>query len=518
MLQMLIIAIVLALVVIASYLQSEANFRASEGRKLLAVAESLGSSPLVRLGVTADNAQGSLAPVAEGARSFSGASSVVIADANGKILTSPIPAKVGRSLDFDESDVRQGRAWVGVVSDEYGELVAAHVPVFDVNQKIIGIVEVGSNYPTWVQSLARSAPNLLTYVGVASLVGVVGSVLLSRRIKRQTLGLEPRDITELVQHREAMLHGIKEGVVGLDSTSRVSLVNDEARRLLDLPEEIVGKTLPELGLGAELEDILTGRKHGMDLSVVHRDKILVLNRMPIKSDGRDVGSVTTLRDRTELMSVQQELDVTRSTASALRAQAHEFTNRLHTISGLVQLGQTAKVVSYITSVSKAQLKLQDTIAEQIKAPALAALLMAKVSLASEQRVELRITKNTRLGPVDDELEADLVAVVGNLVDNALDALRPQRQGWIAVELTTDGDQVHLVVADSGKGVDPAAMNRMFEQGYTTKTEAVDEHGFGLSLVRLICTRRGGSIEVANNEGDENGAIFSARLPLTKVGA
>jgi two-component system CitB family sensor kinase len=512
-LQMLIIACVLVLVTIASYTQSEASFRNTEGRKLLSVAESLASSPLVRFGVVSANAHDTLAPVAENARAVSGATSVLIADAEGMVVTATEPADVGHPLDLEESEVLDGRSWVGVTSDDDTKLVVAHVPIIDATQRMIGVVAVGHDYPTWAQSLVRSTPNLLTYVGVASVVGVVGSLLLSRRIKRQTLGLEPREIAELAQHREAMLHGIKEGVLGLDINGRVTLMNDEARQLLRLPEDAVGKSLQDLDISGELGDVLTGAVEGNDLIVMWQTKILVLNRMPVDTQGMSAGSVTTLRDRTELLSLQHELDVTRNTTSALRAQAHEFTNRLHIIAGLVQLGRSSEVVRFITSLSNAQAQLRDHIVARIKAPALAALLIAKVSLATERGIELKLTENSRLGQVDEELEADLVTVVGNLVDNALDALPPSQSGSVAVEIISDPQQVRVVVADSGSGLDPALLGRMFDEGYTTKTIASHEHGIGLALVRMVCTRRGGQVEAANREGDEHGAVFSALLPL-----
>ncbi|SCB90654.1 Sensor histidine kinase regulating citrate/malate metabolism [Pseudarthrobacter enclensis] len=512
LLQLLIVAIVLALVVIASFIQSATSFRIAEQGKLLSVAESLASSPLVRLGVTSTDARGSLAPVAEEIRSFSGSSSVVIADAAGIVLTSPVPEEVGHPLELGGSNVSEGRAWTGVVASKYQTLVVAHAPIFDLDQRRIGIVAVGNEEPTWLESLIRSAPELVTYTLAALVLGVAGSYLISRRIKRQTFGLEPREIAELVQHREAMLHGIKEGVVALDNDSRVALVNDEARRLLELPDEITGKSLSELQLNGDLGGILSGKASGTDLGVSWRGRVLVLNRMPVRSDGRVIGSVTTLRDRTELMNMQQELDVTRNTASALRAQAHEFTNRLHTISALIQLGDNKEVVRYITSLSKTQVKLRQGISSRIQAPALAALLIAKVSLADEQRVELSLTPSSSLGPVDEELEADLVTVVGNLVDNALDVLRPGGGGWITVEVKGEANQVRVTVTDSGGGVSPAVRSKMFERGFTTKKEASEEHGIGLALVRLVCTRRGGAVEVTNAE--PGGAVFTALLPYT----
>ena len=511
-LQMLIIAFVLVLFTIASYGQAEAGFRNTEGRKLLSVAESLAASPLVRFGVVASDAQDVLAPVAENARAVSGATSVIVTDAQGMVLTATDPAEIGQSLDLEGSNVLEGRSWVGVTSDGDDKLVVAHVPVIDEAQQMVGVVAVGHDYPTWTDSLARSAPNLLTYVGVASIVGVAGSLLLSQRLKRQTLGLEPREIAELAQHREAMLHRIREGVVGLDDEGHVTLINDEAQRLLQLPEDSVGKSLEELGIDPQLRDALTGQMKGEDLLVMWQAKMLVINAMPMVVHGQSLGAVTTLRDRTELLSLQHELDVTRNTTNALRAQAHEFLNRLHVISGLVQLGRTSEVVGYITSVSKAQAELGDRITSRITAPALAALLIAKVSLATERGVELRLSDRSRLDTVDEVLEADLVTVVGNLIDNALEALRPAHTGCVTVEVFAAAHDVRVTVEDTGPGIEPEILGRIFDRGYTTKTTAAADHGIGLALVRMVCNRRGGTVEASNKGDGQHGTIFTARLP------
>jgi two-component system, CitB family, sensor kinase len=353
-------------------------------------------------------------------------------------------------------------------------------------------------------------PNLLTYLGVASLLGVAGSLLLARRVKRQTLGLEPRAITRLAEHRDTMLHGIKEGVVGLDPQHRVTLVNDEAMRLLDLPADSVGRTLAELGVDRRLCEVLSGQTQGQDQIVLLGERILVLNRVPVSSRGRAIGSVTTLRDRTELVSLQRELDVTRTTTDTLRAQAHEFSNQLHTISGLIELEEYHEVVRYVSRLTRSQARLNDKVTSHIEDPSVAALLIAKASQAGEQGVQLRISDGTRLGRVDELLSADLTTVVGNLVDNALDAIGYAPDGWVAVEIVQENAHVRVTVRDSGPGVAPELAEEVFEHGFTTKAAADGQRGIGLALIRMVCTRRGGRVSVRNDDG----AMFTAELPLS----
>jgi two-component system, CitB family, sensor kinase len=310
-----------------------------------------------------------------------------------------------------------------------------------------------------------------------------------------------------------MLHGIKEGVVGLDPRGRVTLVNDEAMRLLDLPADSVGRTLDELEIDRRLYEVLTGQTEGQDQIVLLGERVLTLNRAPVASRGRDIGSVTTLRDRTELVSLQRELDVTRTTTDTLRAQAHEFSNKLHTISGLIELEEYAEVVRYVSRLTRSQAALNDKVTSLIDDPSVAALLIAKASQAGERGVELRVSDGTRLERVDERLSADLTTVVGNLVDNALDAIGHAPDGWVAVEIAQDNGHVRVMVRDSGPGVAPELAEEVFEHGFTTKAAANGQRGIGLALIRMVCARRGGQVRVRN----DHGAVFTAELPVADGG-
>jgi len=501
LLQLGIVLLVVVAVAGVSLAESDAAFRDVEGRRLLSVAETVAANPVVRLRLTDPLGQLALSGIAETARGTSGASYVLVAGADGQLLTGP---DIGRPAVLGDSQVRSGRSWVGVVDDAGTAALVAHAPVLDDYQgKLVGFVVVGRTYQTVVQRLASATPNLLTYLVLGGALGIVGSLLLARRFKRQTLGLEPREITGLVEHREAMLHGIKEGVVGVDLADRVTLVNDEAIRLLSLPAAVVGMSLHALGLPRRLLDVLGGGISGVDQVVLRDDRVLVLNRMPVVVRGRQAGSVTTLRDRTELTALERELDVSRHATEALRAQAHEFSNRLHTIAGLIELQEYEEVVRYVMRASQAHEKLTRDVTTRIADPALAALLIAKATLAAEQRAELRVSSSSSLPAIDEDLAVDLVTVVGNLVDNALESVGAG--GWVEVEISTSASEVLVTVRDSGTGVPPELVDEIFRQGYTTKAPAGTHRGFGLALTRLICTRHGGSIAV-------DGAVFTARIP------
>jgi two-component system, CitB family, sensor kinase len=530
-LQLVIISIVLVGVAAVSIAQSNAQFQETEGRRALEVAETVAGTASLRIPLSSVDANsvdpasdgstnpgiGAIRTVAETARTVSNLSYVIVADEHRTVVWSPDPEEIDTKLDLGPSPVLQGRAWVGV--DERGRRTAvAHVPVLSDQPgevgEVIGLVAVGRRYPTVLENLSAAAPELVTYLGIATALGVIGSLLVARRVKRQTLGLEPREITGLVEHRDAMLYGIKEGVIALDMQNRITMVNDEAAKLLRLPPDAVGQTLDALKLDQRLKDVLTGRAEGPDRVVPLEGRVLILNRMPISSRGRPIGSVTTLRDRTELVTLQRELDVTKHVTDTLRAQAHEFSNTMHTISGLVELGEYQEVAGYVHRVAADHTELTDAITSRIDDPAVAALLVAQGSRAAEQGVELRISPQTRLAALDENVAVDVVTIVGNLVDNALDAIAASPGGWVEVEVRDDESGLVIRVRDSGPGVAAEVADEVFRHGYTTKQGGPGgERGIGLALIRLICQRHGGDVTVHN----EGGAVFTARLPaVSKV--
>ncbi|MFD8091132.1 sensor histidine kinase [Streptomyces malaysiensis] len=539
-LQLAIVVVVLMAVAAVSLAQSEATFNRVEGRRVGALAEQLAAQPLVRSRLVGPSPGEALAPLVYSARVQSRVTSVTVADGRGRIVSSTNPTVLGDRLPLGEG-VGEGRGWSGTLDWDGSRELVAQVPVLgatgDDLGRHLGTVMIGEVSPTVWQRLSGASSYLPVYLGVASALGVVGSWLLARRVKRQTLGLEPREITGLAEHREAMLYGIAEGVVALDPQHRVTLVNDMGRRLLDLPEDCVGRDLAELGIEGRLLDVLAGaRKESPDPKdevVVRHGRVLVMNRMTVVKDGRPLGSVTTLRDRTELARLEREIGSFRGTSELLRAQTHEFANQLHTISGLIQIGEQEEVVRYIRALNQRRQSLDMSIGRRVRDTAVAALLMAKASQAAERKVTLRLSDRTALDRLTPEDAADVATVVGNLVDNAIDAATSEpadgngngnrhegggahggRDGdepWVEVELRQDNASVEIVVRDSGPGVAPGLAQEVFAHGFTTKAAREGERGIGLALTRLVCERRGGEIAVTNTP---QGAMFSARMSVS----
>ncbi|MCU1538625.1 MAG: signal transduction histidine kinase regulating citrate/malate metabolism [Humibacillus sp.] len=554
--QLLILLGVLVAVGFLSLSQSEATFTRTEGRRVSAIAEQLASTPIVRTEMSPGGVPNVLPSLVQTIVTQYDITSMSVADAGEVVRVSSDPTLERGRLPLGSPAVSDGASWTGVMELAGERMIVAQSPLLYVPDPSVkepqlpvgtqlGTVMIAVHMPSALDRLQGASAYLPTYLGIALGVGGLGSWLLARRIKRQTLGLEPAEITGLAESREAMLFGLAEGVVALDTNERITLVNNVAQRLLDLPEHAVGMHLDGLSISPRLRDVLRGVSDGTsavaprDQVVLRRGRVLVMNRMEVTKDGRPLGSVTTLRDRTELADLERDVGSFRSTTELLRAQAHEFANQLHTISGLIQLGEHDEVVRYVDSVSQRRAHLDLTVSRRLRDTAVTALVMAKAAQATERRVELRVSDDTSLRRIGPDASADVAAVVGNLVDNAIDAAAAgiatgatagagvdgdlgdlghlgdlgdegEPLAWVELSIRQDASTVEVSVTDSGPGIAPDLVTEVFTHGFTTKAAQSGERGIGLALTRLICQRRGGEVEVENTP---DGARFVARLTV-----
>ena len=308
-----------------------------------------------------------------------------------------------------------------------------------------------------------------------------------------------REITRMYEYYNAVLHAVREGLLLVDDQARVQLVNDEARRLLALPDDVVGTSLHDLGLPPGLVAAALGQTAESDDIYVAGDHVLVVSSAPATWQGREVGAVVTLRDHTELRSVTGELDVVRGLTDTLRSQTHEAANRLHTVVSLIEMGRAEQAVAFATEELEIAQLLTDRVVGAVGDPVVAALLLGKTSEAAERGIELTITGEI---PVDgpDVPSRDLVTVLGNLVDNAFDAVagRPERR--VGVRLDGGADALHLTVGDSGPGLSEAEAAHVLDWGWSTKA-SVDGgvgRGVGLALVVQIARRYDGRVDVGSS--------------------
>lgn len=472
-------------------------------RQALSIAQTTSAEPEIGRGLmsTPPTRTGPVQREAERIRKATGALYVVVMDTHGTRWSHTDPARIGEHVSTDPGQALSGQEVMQIDKGTLGRSARAKVPLHNSSGKIIGAVSVGIAYHSVRERLLSAVPGLLLYAGAALAVGVLAAVAVSRRLQRRTHGLAFADISALLDEREAMLHGIREGVLALDQRGRIRLVNDGAGRLLALDSDAIGRDLDEALPPGRTTDVLAGRVDGTDLLTVSGNRVLIANRMPT-ADG---GAVVTLRDRTELELLGRELDSTHMLLDALRAQDHEHANRLHTLLGLLELGLHQEAVDFVGEVADARRASSEQVAERVHDPLVSALLVGKTAIAAERGVCLHVLPNTLLpGRVVDP--RDLVTVLGNLIDNALDAAN-----LVEVELRAEGTTVVVRVSDNGPGVVPENRELIFTEGWSTKQPPSHRgRGLGLALVRRLAERYGGVARVTARAG--GGAVFTVVLP------
>ncbi len=477
-------------------------------QRSLAIAETVASNGAVQQALLAGDPSGLIQRAAEDTRRSTGARYVVVTDRRGIRYSHPNPAMIGKPVDENPGTVLAGNTWVGVQRGTLGISARGKAPIFYGGQ-VIGMVSVGFLETAVSQQLMRELPGFAVTLLLALALGVAGSLLLASRLKRQTFGLEPYEIAGLLEEREASLQGIHEGAIATDRDHTITLANDEARRLLSLPADCVGHKVSQVLPQGRLLRFLTGGLKDEDEVLLAGDRVLVASRRAIRVRGHEIGHVATLRDTTELTGLSRGMGI-ESLTEALRAQAHEFANRLHTIAGLVQMGRGDDAMKLIAHTSGVHQELTEALLERVGDPVLGALLLAKAAVASERGTELRVSDDTVMtrSSLDSE---DLITLLGNLVDNALDAAAASPgERWVSVSVIEQDDQLVMRVHDSGSGIPEGVDGQIFQEGFSTKTApGRKQRGFGLALVRQVARRHGGDVTVVN----DGGALFTVRIPL-----
>jgi two-component system CitB family sensor kinase len=469
----------------------------SDARQALLAAQSVAANPdIAAVESGSESTQALLAK----SRKAIGALAVAVVNRHG--LVEAGSGSLARGQLAAEFDGR--RTWSGVLDGGSGP-IAARVPI--PHSAGLGIV-VELSAPNPLALISGSAVRALEALAVALAIGAAGSWLASRWLRDRTFGLELDELTKLIQEQDAIFHGIREAVAGIDPKGRFQFANEEARRLLRLPARFLERPVGVLVPDGRLQAILTGEVAGKDLLVVHEDRILIANRRAVEVQGRVLGYVVTLVDRTESEALLRELDGMLGLTDALRAQAHDFSNRIHAVVGLIELGETDEAIRFATDIALRDTSLMDRLAREVGNPVIVALLLAKSAVAAERNVELRLGSSDRVPP-ECMPASDLVTLLGNLIDNAIDAAADGPGAWIEARFIAIGDTLTITVADSGPGVPPHLASEIFLDGFSTKlTRSGTRRGLGLALVRQLVARYRGSIEVQRDVG----AVFVVRLP------
>ncbi|CAM5405970.1 sensor histidine kinase [Streptomyces atroolivaceus] len=520
--QALLVAAVVAGCAFFAYASGRSQAEETAARQVRAAALAMAGSPSVREAIRTPDPSAVLQPYAEKVREDTGIAFVTIMDPEGVRWTHPDTSQIGRSFIGHTERALLGETFEETYTGTLGPSIRVVTPVHD-GDRIIGLVSAGITVERVSTQVREQLGALGTAAGAALALGALGTYVINARLRRHTHGMNAGELSRMHTYHEATLHAVREGLIMLDGQRRVALINDAGRELLGLAPGSVGRRIDELALPAPLTGALLASEPRVDEVHLTAERVIVVNTSPVVG-GERRGTVVTLRDHTELQALSGELDSERGFTQALRSQAHEAANRLHTVVSLIELGRVEEAVEFATAELELAQVLTDRVVGAVAEPVLAALLLGKAAQANERGVELVLAEDSLIddGALPSSLAPrDLVTILGNLIDNAVDAAsetttagvpvpaqRTATRALVTVTARTESGELLLRVADTGAGIGPDDADEVFRRGWTTHGTG---RGLGLALVRQAAHRNGGTVTLGRAPG--GGAEFTVRLPL-----
>ncbi|WP_248928129.1 ATP-binding protein [Paenibacillus hamazuiensis] len=519
----LIICSLLALVIVSLggiyYYVITSTLEEQIGQRALKVAETVAVMPEIRKAFYSPDPPSIIQPIAEAVREKTDAEYVVVGNREGIRYSHPLPDRIGKEMvGGDNGPVLEGRAIISRAVGSLGPALRGKAPIFGDNGEVIGIVSVGFLTED-IESIADKYQDETMLIALCVLaVGIGGAVLIARNVRRSIHGLEPAEIGSLYTEKKAILESIREGIVAINRDGIITLANRYALQLLGLPEsvDITGRRVEELIPNTRLNEVIRSGKAEFDAEMLIGDHEVIVNRIPIMGWNSQVtGAVSSFRSKSELYRLAEELSQVRRFADALRAQTHEYSNKLYVISGLIQLESYQEAVELITRESDVQQNLIQFIMQEIPDPMIGGLLIGKYNRAQELKLHFEIDRESSFRDIPETIDRNqLITIIGNLADNAMEAVLAcddKTDRRVKLFLTDLGEDLIIECEDNGIGIPEETGATVFEKGFSTK---VGEHrGIGLALVTHAVGKLDGYITFHKNPA--GGTIFTAAIPKKK---
>lgn len=496
----------------------ETNLKHEIGVKALSVAESVANMPQIIEAFNSPNPSAIIQPLAEETRKDVNAEFIVVGNRDEIRYSHPNPTRLGQKMvGGDNGKVFQGKSIISESTGTLGPSLRGKAPIYR-NGKVIGVVSVGY-LQTDIQKEISRIQKKIFYVSILVLLGgLLAALLISLNIKRAIFGLEPREIAWMYQEKHAILESIHEGIIAIDTDGRITVVNETAHKILRVPATTIlrGRRIEEVLEDTKLLEVVRSGQAEYDREFMILGEIYLVNRIPIfNKKGVVIGAVASLRNKSELSKLLKEISHIKAYAEGLRAQTHEYSNRLYTLLGLIQLGSYKEAIDFISrEVDVAQGFIQFMMKE-IPDPIIAGFILGKISLASESKIDFSIDRGSSFKDVPAEISRDLlITIIGNLVNNAFDAVKEngKEEKKVTLFFTDLGKDLIIEVEDNGCGIDIRNSERIFKQGFTTKG-GKNNAGIGLSLVDKTIGDIGGSITFSSEKG--RGTIFTVAIPKNR---
>ncbi|MFA1819754.1 ATP-binding protein [Virgibacillus oceani] len=480
------------------------------GNRALSVATSVASMEDIIHHVELDDPTGGIQEIVDPIRNTIDAEYIVVGNKNSIRYSHPVEERIGEEMvgEDNERALQQGASYVSKQTGSLGPAIRGKVPIRDQDDEIIGVVSVGFLTEDVQEIISDEQFSIWLVIASVFLLGIIGAVSISTYIKRLLFSMEPEEISEVLLQREAILQSTKEGIVAINQNGETTMINESAREIFANGKE--GDEAGPKKLFADMHD-----KIESDVEMVIGDDVVLVNRTPIKEKGEPAGAVATFRKKTELEHITQELNQVKQYANALRSQSHEFSNKLYTILGLLQLNNIDQAEAYIKQESNIQDHWLTFLTNHVADPMVHGLLQGKYNQANELGIAFHIHEDSELkSPLIEEKQEALLTSLGNVIENAIESIKSSRPSdkRISIYFSDAGNDIVFEIEDSGQGISEKPAESIFEQGFSTK--GITGRGTGLALTKKMLNDVGG--EIMFEESDLGGTLFVIVIPKGEV--
>lgn len=482
------------------------------GRRLLVTGRTVAQLPSIIESIPGEQQHWRINPIVENIRVINNADYIVVMDMNRVRLSHPIATVIGTvSQGSDESSAFAEHTYLSKANGELGLALRAFVPIMNENHEQVGVVLVGQMLPKLSQILHDMRGQIYATLLLSMLFGIWGSWLLARHIKRQMFQLEPHEIAGLLVERTATFHAMQEGVIAIDGNGRITIFNEKARQMLRIEGEVIGTPITSVMPEIRLPRVMQSNQPILNQEMRIGSTVFLSSQIPIKEGEQIIGAVAIFQDRTEVTKLAEELTGVKEFVEALRVQNHEYMNKLHTIGGLIQLDHNKKALDYLFEVTEQQEELTGFFSHRIKDENITGLLLGKISRGKELGIQLKMDRQSHLQQIPENLDHhDIVILLGNLIENAFDALREVNHPKnVFVSLEQDHEIFSVLIEDNGCGMEPETQSRIFERYFSTKGKT--GRGIGLHLIKNIVEKGFGQIKIDSKLNE--GTTFIITFPM-----
>ncbi|WP_246939158.1 ATP-binding protein [Bacillus pinisoli] len=485
------------------------------GDRALHIAETVADMPEIKQAFEHERPWEIIQPIAERIRIETEAEYIVVGNKEGIRYSHPLEERLGKKMvgGDNERALLKGESYISKATGTLGPALRGKVPIYDEGGAIIGIVSVGFLLEDINQLSNDYGSPIIPIAIVGLIIGVIGSIYLSKSIKKLLFGLEPEEIASLYKERNAVIESVREGIIVVDRLGRVILANQAAYEILSLQksQSVIGASILEVIPHSTILEVVDTGEEQLDRQLQIGGKTVIANRLPVKVGNDVIGVVSSFRLKSEIDQLTEELSQVRRYTEALRAQTHEYNNLLYTLSGLIQLEAYDEALELIHKEAAGHQEFLQFVMKKIRDPWLAGILLGFYNRAKELKIEFTIDRSSHIEDLRGSIDSShFVSIIGNLITNAFEAVEEVKKDDKKVQffVTDRGEDLVIEVEDNGKGICDELIDSIFKRGFTTKDG--QNRGLGLAKVQELTEELGGYIVI--EKGDLGGALFIVSIP------